>query len=184
MKTKKRKLELRPKVLLPYILVSILWTSFSLWICIRENELVWSLILISIGLIPLSWEIFISPNIKEIDLKIKQLSIGEKSILSVKGRIRRTTYWTRALIVAPINVVLLLIQDNNPENTGIMLITGLIGLLLSIFITIQGIKRMHDVNKSGWYILFPIYNLILGLTKGTKGDNQYGSDPKSIISIE
>ena len=40
------------------------------------------------------------------------------------------------------------------------------------------IRRMHDVNKSGWYILIPIYNLILYFTAGTDGPNQYGSDPK------
>jgi len=37
---------------------------------------------------------------------------------------------------------------------------------------------MHDVNKSGWFILIPIYNPILYCTAGTEGPNQYGSDPK------
>jgi uncharacterized membrane protein YhaH (DUF805 family) len=37
---------------------------------------------------------------------------------------------------------------------------------------------MHDVNKSGWFILIPIYNLILYCTAGTEGPNKYGSDPK------
>jgi uncharacterized membrane protein YhaH (DUF805 family) len=31
-----------------------------------------------------------------------------------------------------------------------------------------GVRRMHDVNKSGWYILIPIYNLILAFTAGTE----------------
>ena len=42
-----------------------------------------------------------------------------------------------------------------------------------------GIRRMHDVNKSGWYILIPIYSLILCFTKGTEGPNDYGVDPKN-----
>jgi len=37
---------------------------------------------------------------------------------------------------------------------------------------------MHDVGKSGWYILFPIYNIVLAATPGNIGDNDYGSDPK------
>jgi len=41
------------------------------------------------------------------------------------------------------------------------------------------IRRMHDVNKSGWYILVPIYGFILTLIKGTEGDNNYGLDPKA-----
>lgn len=45
-----------------------------------------------------------------------------------------------------------------------------------------GVRRMHDVNKSGWYILIPFYNLFLALTEGTRGENQYGEDPKEFIN--
>ena len=37
---------------------------------------------------------------------------------------------------------------------------------------------MHDVDKSGWFLVIPIYNLILTITEGTKGDNRFGSEPK------
>jgi len=47
-----------------------------------------------------------------------------------------------------------------------------------------GVRRMHDVNKSGWFILIPIYNLILAVTDGTKGDNKYGHDPKATEKIK
>jgi uncharacterized membrane protein YhaH (DUF805 family) len=40
------------------------------------------------------------------------------------------------------------------------------------------VRRMHDVGKSGWFILIPIYNLILACTEGTRGPNEYGDDPK------
>ena len=40
---------------------------------------------------------------------------------------------------------------------------------------------MHDVGKSGWFILIPIYNLILACTDGVQGDNEYGADPTSIV---
>jgi len=40
------------------------------------------------------------------------------------------------------------------------------------------IRRMHDVGKSGWYALIPLYNLILACTEGVKGINEYGDDPK------
>ncbi|MFM7510314.1 MAG: DUF805 domain-containing protein [Bacteroidota bacterium] len=40
------------------------------------------------------------------------------------------------------------------------------------------VRRMHDVDKSGWFILIPIYNLILACTEGTKGENKYGAEPK------
>jgi uncharacterized membrane protein YhaH (DUF805 family) len=41
-----------------------------------------------------------------------------------------------------------------------------------------GVRRMHDVGKSGWFLLIPIYNLVLACTDGEQGPNQYGSDPK------
>ena len=40
-----------------------------------------------------------------------------------------------------------------------------------------GVRRMHDTGKSGWYLLIPIYNLILACTRGDEGANEYGPDP-------
>ena len=46
------------------------------------------------------------------------------------------------------------------------------------------VKRLHDLDKSGWYyllVLVPLVNLILGLcllfVPGTRGSNEYGPDP-------
>ena len=40
-----------------------------------------------------------------------------------------------------------------------------IGNVLSIFFLIPtitaGVRRMHDVGRSGWFLLIPVYNLIL-----------------------
>ena len=41
-----------------------------------------------------------------------------------------------------------------------------------------GVRRMHDVGKSGWFLLIPIYSIILLFTNGEKGENKYGADPK------
>lgn len=37
------------------------------------------------------------------------------------------------------------------------------------------VRRMHDIGKSGWYILIPGYNLLLLAKDGTKGENRYGN---------
>lgn len=94
------------------------------------------------------------------------------------GRCTRTEYWTRAIIISVIGSSLRYIQEITEEN-GIVIFIGFISLLLSIYYIIWGVKRMHDVNKSGWYILVPIYNFILAVTPGTKGPNDYGEDPKT-----
>jgi len=42
-----------------------------------------------------------------------------------------------------------------------------------------GVRRMHDVGKSGGFLLIPVYNIILAATAGDAGHNQYGPDPKN-----
>ena len=54
-------------------------------------------------------------------------------------------------------------------------------LLPTIAVTI---RRMHDVGKSGWFMLIPIYNLVLTLTEGNSGPNEYGPDPKGNGEID
>lgn len=36
------------------------------------------------------------------------------------------------------------------------------------------IRRMHDIEKSGWWILLPLYNLYLFAQPGTSGANRFG----------
>lgn len=67
---------------------------------------------------------------------------------------------------------------NDPE-TGY----GVFGVIYALLVLLPGIavgiRRMHDVGKSGWFILFPIYNIVLAATPGIEGVNEYGSDPKN-----
>jgi len=81
------------------------------------------------------------------------------------------TYWTRWLICFGISFVLGVISVALGE-VG-KAITFLPTLIIACFMIVQGVKRMHDVNKSGWFILNPIYNLILLLTPGTAGPNRF-----------
>ncbi|MBV7298021.1 DUF805 domain-containing protein [Enterovibrio paralichthyis] len=59
-------------------------------------------------------------------------------------------------------------------------------LLPSIAVTI---RRLHDINKSGWWSLVlavpvagPILFCLLTLLCGTRGSNRYGYDPRHIFS--
>ncbi len=62
----------------------------------------------------------------------------------------------------------------NPEGDKRLGISNIytLGILIPSFAV--GARRMHDVGKSGWFQLIPIYNIILFVTEGDKGDNQYG----------
>lgn len=47
------------------------------------------------------------------------------------------------------------------------------------------VRRLHDVGKSGWYILIPVYSLILLLTDSNEGSNKYGNiTNKSYLTIK
>ena len=39
------------------------------------------------------------------------------------------------------------------------------------------IRRVHDVDRAGWFILVPLYNLYLVLQSGDSGENRFGPPP-------
>ncbi len=95
------------------------------------------------------------------------------------GRARRSEYWYFVLF----NIII---------SIGIGFVAGFIGFTLlstiySVGVLVPSIavavRRMHDVGKSGWFILIPIYNLVLACSDGDKGDNAYGPDPKANAQI-
>lgn len=92
------------------------------------------------------------------------------------GRARRSEYWYYTLFSVIISIVLTFIDAAIGSTVGII---GLVFSLGTIIPSIAvGVRRMHDVGKSGWFLLIPIYNLILACTNGETGTNQYGTDPK------
>jgi len=97
------------------------------------------------------------------------------------GRARRSEYWYFVLFNF-LNSVLLSLTDVTfgmyNEETGYGLLGTIYGLAVLIPGIAVGVRRMHDVGKSGWYVLIPIYNIVLAATPGIIGKNQYGSDPK------
>ena len=61
---------------------------------------------------------------------------------------------------------------------GVPYIANAYSLVVFIPSIAVGVRRMHDVGKSGQFLLIPIYNLILAFTDGNVGPNGYGPDPK------
>ena len=93
------------------------------------------------------------------------------------GRARRREYWLFFLANLIISFVLGFIAGLiSPSLAMIANIYSLAVLLPSIAVAI---RRMHDIGKSGWFILIPIYNIFLLATEGENGPNQYGADPKN-----
>jgi uncharacterized membrane protein YhaH (DUF805 family) len=98
------------------------------------------------------------------------------------GRSRRKEYWFFVLAVWVVMIVLSIIE-------GMVGLTGMVGgaygpltalFYLGILIpTIAvAIRRMHDQDRSGWWVLCPILNIVFLFIEGTKGPNRFGPDPK------
>ena len=99
-----------------------------------------------------------------------------KKYADFKGRARRSEYWYFILFSSIISVIL------SVATSGIgtlKIISSLYTLAVFVPSIAVGVRRMHDVNKSGWFLIVPIYNLILACTNGTEGPNDYGVDPKN-----
>ena len=109
--------------------------------------------------------------------KNKKEILGE-AFFSSKGRINRLAYfqYNVALIGFMIFGIIPLLIFIFP--------VGLLVLLLLVHsFACLGIKRLHDMNMSGWYMLLeliPTVNFILSFIllfkKGTEGTNDYGKD--------
>ncbi len=104
------------------------------------------------------------------------------------GRARRSEYWYYTLV----NIIILIIASILDNALGLTLGAlpyGAFYCLYGLAVFIPGlavaVRRLHDVNKSGWFLLIAliplvgaIWLLVLFCTEGTKGENQYGADPK------
>ena len=116
-----------------------------------------------------------------------------KRFADFSGRSRRKEYWSWFLFVMVALLVLMYLDSvlglggtatsyAEGGSVGFRMTGGLLTLAFMLAMLIPGvavsIRRMHDQDKSGWFLLIPIYNLILLLTEGTRGPNRFGPDPK------
>jgi uncharacterized membrane protein YhaH (DUF805 family) len=103
-----------------------------------------------------------------------------------KGRARRSEFWFFYLFYILFNFVAMFIDNilHLRFSGTIFGGTGLIQLLWSLASLIPNLslswRRMHDVNRCGAFCLIPIYNIVLLVTEGDKGENRFGPDPKAI----
>jgi Predicted membrane protein len=99
--------------------------------------------------------------------------VMQQKYATLAGRARRKEYWMFTLVSTCIYIVFVVL--------GKMLKMNLEGLwhLATMLPTISvGVRRMHDMDKSGWFLLVPVYNLYLLCQPGTEGPNRFGDDPK------
>lgn len=110
------------------------------------------------------------------------MTLPLKKYAQFTGRSRRKEYWMFVLLYVIVLVVASILDSiifGRPA-----LFYGLVVLGFIVPMIACGIRRLHDTNRSGWFMLLglvPIANIVLLVflcTEGTRGPNQYGPDPK------
>jgi uncharacterized membrane protein YhaH (DUF805 family) len=105
------------------------------------------------------------------------------------GRARRKEYWWYILLTGLLATVTLVVDVTIVGFETVALygsgpLTGL--LALALFLPSLGvtIRRLHDHDRSGWWVLLGLLPLVGALvllywyaTRGTVGANRYGPDP-------
>jgi uncharacterized membrane protein YhaH (DUF805 family) len=104
------------------------------------------------------------------------------------GRSRRREYWYFVLFNIIVSIVLGWIDallGTRGSYAGAGLLSGIYGLAVIIPSLAVTVRRLHDIDRSGWWILIGLVPLIgvivllvFALQDGTPGDNRYGPNPK------
>jgi uncharacterized membrane protein YhaH (DUF805 family) len=106
------------------------------------------------------------------------------------GRSRRKEYWmfvlfnTVAYVVLYVGLLAAFLAGQKMAGiflTALLVIYALAALIPGLAVSV---RRLHDINKSGWWMLLCLVPfgglviLILECIEGNPGDNQYGPNPK------
>jgi len=98
------------------------------------------------------------------------ISVCFKKYATFGGRASRSEYWFFYLFYVIVYVLGMVIEGA----------AGIVGLsylfILPIFLPTLAVavRRMHDTGRSGWFLLVPIYNLVLACSASNPGSNKYG----------
>ncbi len=101
------------------------------------------------------------------------------------GRARRSEYWWFALF-SWVGTFVLSLLDNVVfgSASGYSILATIWGLAILLPSIAVGVRRLHDLDKSGWWLLLsliPIIGFLILLfwfvQQGTRGQNQFGDDP-------
>jgi uncharacterized membrane protein YhaH (DUF805 family) len=86
-----------------------------------------------------------------------------------QGRASRSEFWYFFIFYVAANFLGNLIADF----VGSLVTLGLLLPYLAV-----AVRRMHDRNKAGWYVLVPLFNIYLLATPGDSGNNRFGAKPE------
>jgi len=100
-------------------------------------------------------------------------------------RAQRSEYWWFALFGCGVTIVLSILDNlifNNASGYGIF--STIWGFAILLPYLGVGVRRLHDLDKSGWWLLIsliPVVGFIIlvfwFVQQGTRDQNRFGADP-------
>ena len=100
--------------------------------------------------------------------------------VTFKGRATRSEYWwfTLGTYVLIALVSLLIFALFNVVAMFFAYIATALAVSLPAWSV--AVRRLHDTNHSGWWLLCPVYPIILMFMEGSEGENDYGADESDL----
>ena len=113
------------------------------------------------------------------------ISSGFSNYVNFSDRACRSEYWFWILFIIVAEIVTSFIDFA----IGLGVVTALFGLATVLPNIAVVIRRLHDLDRTGWWIflgLIPLIGAIILLiwfcTRGTDGPNRFGPDPLAAIA--
>jgi len=109
--------------------------------------------------------------------------------LSAQGRVNRKQFWLWLVLPCTVISIVLVLVDlalgTYDAKDGVGLFSSIFSLVVIVPALLVYIKRWHDRDKSGWWmliVLIPLVGIIwflveLGFLPGTPGPNRFGPPP-------
>ena len=111
---------------------------------------------------------------------------GFNKYVVFEGRSRRSEFWFWYLFVYAVAALLVLFSSIDSSGFLFSTIYGLFGLAIFLPSLAMQVRRLHDTDRSGWFILLAliplvgaIILLVFYVQEGTPGDNRFGVNPKA-----
>ena len=114
---------------------------------------------------------------------------GFRNYVTFSGRASRSEYWYWVLFALLVAIASSIIDHALFSFASTGPIEGLTSLLLFLPGLAVSIRRLHDIDRTGWWwlIAFTVIGIILlliwGCTRGTAGANRYGPDPLAGLGV-
>ena len=116
-----------------------------------------------------------------------------KKYATFEGRARRSEYWYFVLFYFLAIVVLAMVDvtvGTYNEEVGVGLLSGLFGLATIVPSLAVTVRRLHDTDRSGWWVLLELVPfigwlvvLVFTVLDSQPGANRFGPNPKGVLGV-